>query len=88
MTPERVLNIQDIWVRESSYSVDLICWHLCKFHEMLDVSKEKLPRLKSVALIHYPDGACLTSIRATKKDSALWINSGDFMVSFQYQFGE
>ncbi|KAJ4293486.1 hypothetical protein N0V90_008769 [Kalmusia sp. IMI 367209] len=88
MTPERVLHIQDIWNRESSYDVDLICWHLCKFHELLDVSKERLPRLRSIALTHFPDGDCLTSIRATEKDGALWINREDFGVSFHFGFEE
>jgi hypothetical protein len=88
MAADRVLHIQDIWNRKFPYEVDLARWHLCKFRELLDVSKEKLPRLRDIALAHYPDGDCLARIRATEKDGALWIRWEDFGASFDFDFDD
>ncbi|KAF2447239.1 hypothetical protein P171DRAFT_430148 [Karstenula rhodostoma CBS 690.94] len=87
MTPDRHLHIQHTYYTEWEYDVDMLCYHLLKFYEILDASKPKLPRLQNISLEHYEDGGVHMSIMATYRDGALRIDWDDLGPSYFYNFG-
>ena len=55
-------------------------WHLLKFHEILDASSKKLPRLQHIEIEQHSldwDDYELGRIKATNKVGVLWLNANE-----------
>ena len=89
MTPERALHVQKELFYKNEYNMRRLSWHLLKFHEILDASTNKLPRLQSIELEQHTycwDEVLLTHIKATNKDGVLWVDWGDVQLEFHHRF--
>jgi hypothetical protein len=87
MTTERALHVKEEFCYENEYGMRQLSWHLLKFHEILDASTKKLPRLQSIELELHTycwDEVLLTRIKVTNRDGVLWINWSDVHICFDH----
>ncbi|KAF2791582.1 hypothetical protein K505DRAFT_388891 [Melanomma pulvis-pyrius CBS 109.77] len=92
MTPERVAYVKrELYSSDNHDNLVLLSRHLLKFHEILDVSKMKLPGLQGIDLeLHTYIGGIVrsTRIKATIKEGDLWVNWNDVHIGFDHDFVE
>jgi hypothetical protein len=90
MTPERTAYKTFQLVDRDGFDTRHITWHLLKFHEIVDASTSKLPRLQNIETEYYTynwDQVMPTRIKATKRDEGiLWVDWTDVKTSFQHRF--
>jgi hypothetical protein len=93
MTPERVVYVKkELCSSDNLDSLALLSRHLLKFHEILDVSKMKLPKLQEIVLELNTDvweKVCSTRIKAIIKENGdIWINWKEVKIGFDHDFVE
>jgi hypothetical protein len=90
MTPERVTYAKRELCSSDNYSgLQMLSRYLLKFHEILDVSKTKLPRLQGIDLeLHSSvwEDVLLTRIKTTVKEGDLWVCWNDVHIGFHHAF--
>lgn len=67
-----------------------VSWHLLRFHEIVDASTHKLPRLQTIKVEHDTynwDEPMPTRIEATiQDDGTLWVDWSNVEISFPHSF--
>lgn len=90
MTPERTTYRTDEFMDPTKgYELDHVAQHLLKFHEILDASTHKLPRLQSIELdlrTYCWDDVLWTRIKALNKNGVLWVDWIDVQIEFYHPF--
>ncbi|KAJ4287792.1 hypothetical protein N0V90_012496 [Kalmusia sp. IMI 367209] len=91
MTPDRKIHaVRKIW-DENRYEITDLAWSLFKFYEILDISKEKLPRLQNIDVeIHTLcwDDVLLTQIKSTFENGALRVNWNDVKIGYGHKLAQ
>jgi hypothetical protein len=93
MTPERVVYVKkELCSSDNLDSLALLSRHLLKFHEILDVSNMKLPKLQEIVL--ELDTEVWENVRSTrikaiiKENGDIWVNWKDVKIGFDHDFVE
>ncbi|KAF2445321.1 hypothetical protein P171DRAFT_263857 [Karstenula rhodostoma CBS 690.94] len=90
MTPERTAYSTVKHLDPKGFKTQYITWHLLKFHEIMDASTHKLPRLQNIEAEQYTyswDKVFPTRIKATKQDDGiLWVDWSDVQIRFHHSF--
>jgi hypothetical protein len=89
MTPKRTAHIKEELYKGNYDNMKQLAYHLLKFHEILDASRQRLPWLQSIELeLHtYSWGTpYLTHIQATNRDGVLWVDWNDVQIGMDHDF--